>query len=139
MEEIDLVKLAEQIATEAHLGQFRRGGVIPYIEHPASVSNRVGNDPKARVVAWLHDVIEDSEIDAEELKKRGIPDDCVEAVVLLTKTDATAYDEYLEKIASSPLATMVKIADMISNLADNPSVKQLKKYSKGLVRLTQDL
>lgn len=134
-----LIDLAEKIATEAHAGQFRRGGVIPYIEHPRTVVSRVGGDPEAQVVAWLHDVIEDSEHTAETLKAAGIPSHLVEAVVLLTKTQEVSYGDYLEKVASNRIATRVKIADMISNLADNPSTKQIQKYAKGLQRLSRDL
>lgn len=135
----ETVALAERIATEAHEGQFRRGGVIPYIEHPRAVAGRVGDDLDAQVVAWLHDVLEDSEVPAEQLREQGIPEHCIAAVTLLTKTRETNYEQYLEGLAQSPLATKVKIADMISNLADNPTNKQLKKYAKGLSRLTRDL
>lgn len=134
-----IVELAEFIATEAHEGQFRRGGVVPYIEHPRAVVSRVGADEEAQVVAWLHDVIEDTDVTAEELVQRGIPAPLVEAVVALTKTRETVYEEYLEAIAASPLATQVKIADMLSNLADHPTKKQIRKYAKGLLRLTRPL
>lgn len=135
----ETVALAERIAIEAHDGQFRRGGLVPYIEHPRSVVAKVGGDPDAQIVAWLHDVLEDCDVSAEQLRDRGIPQQCVDAVVLLTKTKELAYDDYLERLAQSPLATKVKIADMISNLADSPTNKQLKKYAKGLSRLTRDL
>ena len=120
----EVTQLAERIATEAHAGQFRRGGVIPYIEHPRAVVSRVGNDIEAVVVAWLHDVIEDTEHTADSLSEAGIPPDLVSAVVLLTKTRETTYEDYLERIASSPIAARVKIADMLSNLSDNPTPKQ---------------
>lgn len=131
----ELVVLAERIATESHEGQFRRGGVIPYIEHPRAVASRVRGDAEAEAVAWLHDVIEDCEHTEESLTQAGIPIRCVEAIVLLTKTRETAYEDYLGKIEASPLATKVKIADMLSNLADNPTKKQIEKYAKGLLRL----
>ncbi len=133
-----LIQIAEQIATEAHAGQFRRGGVVPYIEHPKAVVGRVGDDHEAQAVAWLHDVIEDSEHTAETLQEAGIPSHLVADISLLTKTRETDYDNYLEQVASSPVATKVKIADMLSNLADNPSKKQIRKYAKGLLRLTRD-
>ena len=131
-----LVQLAEEIAIKAHAGQFRRGGVIPYIEHPKAVAKRVLGDPEAQVVAWLHDVIEDTEETEENLRASGIPSHLVDAIVSMTKTSETTYEEYLDRIAASPLVTKVKIADMISNLADNPSTKQIRKYAKGLLRLT---
>lgn len=139
MNESDLVILAEKIATAVHAGQFRRGGEIPYIEHPKSVVSRVGSDPDAQIVAWLHDVVEDTGMGLDELREKGIPDRCIEAIRLVTKVNGVDYEPYLDRIAESPLATKVKIADMISNLADNPSRKQLKKYARGLVILTRDL
>ena len=129
---IEIVNLAEKVATEAHEGQFRRDGVIPYITHPRAVASRVGNDSDAQVVAWLHDVIEDCDITAEDLIEKGFSEGQIKAVKVMTKTEGNSYGEYLEKIACSPLASKVKIADMISNLADTPSNKQLKKYAKGL-------
>lgn len=139
MSSTPLVALAEQIAREGHQGQFRRGGEVPYIEHPKAVAARVGPDEHAQVVAWLHDVLEDTSVTQDDLREKGIPEACIEAIILLTKTKGTRYEEYLEKVAASPLAAKVKIADMISNLADQPSDRQLKKYAKGLLRLTQDL
>lgn len=135
----EIVKLAEEVATKAHEGQFRRGGVIPYIQHPKAVASRVGNDIDAQVVAWLHDVIEDCDISQEDLKEKGFSDTQIHAIQLMTKSREIPYDEYLENIATSPLATKVKIADMISNLADSPTKKQLKKYAKGLQRLTRNI
>jgi (p)ppGpp synthase/HD superfamily hydrolase len=132
-----LVELAERIATEAHAGQFRRCGIVPYIEHPRAVVSRVGDDPEAQASAWLHDVVEDSEYTAEALLEAGIPTSVVDAVAILTKTPGLSYDDYLERVAASPLATKVKVADMLSNLADNPSDKQIRKYAKGLLRLVK--
>ena len=137
MSEERLLDLAEAIATKAHEGQFRRGGVIPYIEHPRAVVSRVEGDFDAMAVAWLHDVVEDTTYTADSLLQEGIPPHIVDAVELLTKTREVPYEGYLDRVAASPLATRVKIADMLSNLADNPTQKQIRKYSKGLLRLTQ--
>ena len=135
--ENDLVGLAERIATEAHAGQFRRDGVTPYLMHPAAVVSRVEGDPEAQVVAWLHDVLEDTTQTPETLLKAGLPPQLVETVELLTKDGSIAYEDYLEQVASSPLATKVKIADMLSNLADGPTTRQIRKYATGLLRLTE--
>jgi len=132
------VQLAEKIATESHTGQYRRCGVIPYIEHPRAVVSRLGNDPQAQVVAWLHDVLEDTQTTEEDLLIAGIPEELVNAVVLMTKTKGVLYDDYLSRIAESPLTTKVKIADMLANLADNPSPSQIRKYAKGLLLLTKE-
>lgn len=55
-----LIELAREIATESHVGQFRRDGVTPYIDHPAAVVTRVGSDLRMIAVVWLHDVLEDT-------------------------------------------------------------------------------
>ncbi len=138
MELANIVELAEQIATEAHKGQYRRGGIVPYIEHPRTVVSRVGEDEDAQVVAWLHDVLEDCDLTEDELIEKGIPEKHVSAIRLLTKTKGVSYDLYLEGVATSELAATVKIADMISNLADHPTPRQIKKYAKGLERLTRE-
>ena len=137
MNDSELLSLAETLATQAHEGQFRRGGIIPYIEHPRAVVERLAGDTDAQVVAWLHDVLEDTPVTAEELKKKGIPSHLVDAVAMMTKTKGKSYEDYLNDITASPLATKVKIADMLSNLADNPTDQQIRKYAKGLLRLTE--
>ncbi|TWT30158.1 GTP pyrophosphokinase [Posidoniimonas corsicana] len=130
-----LTDLAKQIATDAHAGQFRRDGVTPYIEHPRAVASRVGDDPRLVAAAWLHDVLEDTDQTAESLLAQGVPAEVVDAVELLTKSPAVAYGDYLARVADSPIARQVKIADMLSNLSDGPTPKQIRKYAEGLLRL----
>lgn len=62
-------------------------GGIPYIGHPKSVVSRVGFDPDAQSVAWLHGVVEDTDVGVNELRGKGIPERCIEAIRLVTKTD----------------------------------------------------
>jgi (p)ppGpp synthase/HD superfamily hydrolase len=125
----DLRKLAEK----AHSGQYRRDGKTPYIEHIYAVEKRVshlGNDYRA--VAIAHDLLEDSDITADDLLKEGVPEHIVAAVSLLTKYVGTTYKKYLVEVKKNELARRVKIADMLSNLADDPTDNQIKKYAKGL-------
>lgn len=129
-----IVTLAEAIAREAHDGQFRRDGVRPYIVHPEAVAARLEN-PDEKAVAWLHDVIEDTNCDASQLRQAGIPEHIVEAVQLLTKSKGISYQDYLQTVAANPLARAVKIADMLSNLADSPTERQIVKYARGLLIL----
>ena len=67
------ILLARSIAEEAHLGQFRRDGKTPYIEHPRQVSHRLYHlDDNYIAAAWLHDVIEDnSNFTLNSLRDRG--------------------------------------------------------------------
>ncbi len=131
----DLVNRAAAIAKAAHQGQFRRDNTTPYIQHPAAVAKRVAEDPVAEAIAWLHDVLEDTAMTADELRSQGIPDEVVTRVTMLTKDDGTNYEDYLAVIRKDPIARKVKIADMLANLSDNPSEKQILRYAKGLIVL----
>lgn len=130
-----LTELARKIATDAHDGQFRHDGITPYIKHPEEVVNRVGNCPSLIAAAWLHDVLEDTSETRESLLGKGIPLDVVRAVGVLTKSSTFTYDQYLDSILTDAIATKVKIADMLANLADHPTEKQIRKYAQGLLRL----
>lgn len=125
-----------QIATKAHEGQFRRDGVTPYIKHPMAVADRVGKYGHEYVcVAMLHDIIEDTSVTYDILIEEGIPENIVKAVEILTKGEGQNYDEYLYYVKSNELTKRVKIADILSNLADDPTDKQIVKYAKALTYL----
>ena len=61
-----LLKKAEEIATAAHKGQYDRCGV-EYINHPRTVASYV-DEPKLKIIAWLHDTIEDTDITEADLR-----------------------------------------------------------------------
>jgi len=130
------VGLAENIAREAHEGQTRRDGETPYITHPEAVASRV-DSPDLKVIAWLHDVIEDTPLTAKDLIDKGIKEDHVEAVLLLTKKKGVPNIEYWGLIKENPLARKVKVADMLTNLADDPTDHQIENYAKGLEYLSE--
>lgn len=130
------LNIATNIAYEAHRNQFRRDGKTPYIEHVKSVVGRLRGQPNEVIAtAWLHDVLEDSDWMPSDLEKAGICREVVHAVVTLTHTKACKYESYLQLISEEPIARTVKIADMLSNLADSPTDKQIVKYAKGLLVL----
>jgi len=135
-ESIDLEAI-ESLARSAHEGQFRRDGVRPYIEHPQAVVARLEGDAEGQAVAWLHDVLEDTSLGPEDLRANGATKKIVAAVECLTKRKGQSYQEYLEGVKANPLAAKVKIADMLANLADSPSQRQIRKYAKGLLFLTE--
>ena len=128
----DLLALCEMIATAAHEGQYRRDGTTPYIEHPRKVASLVGDDIDAQAAAWLHDVVEDSIIELNQLYAQKIPTKVIDAVFRLTKVASESYEAYLEGVTTSPLAIKVKVADMVANLTDSPTEKQITKYAAAL-------
>ena len=130
-----LISKCLDIAIKAHAGQYRRDGRTRYMDHVYEVTKRVKKfDDDHICVALLHDVIEDSDITAADLLKEGVPEHIVAAVSLLTKPKyiEMTYKKYLVEVKANELARRVKIADMLSNLADDPTDDQIKKYAKGL-------
>ncbi len=132
------VAAAKAIAVIAHRGQEDKIGVA-YIEHPRRVAARL-TDPREVAAAWLHDVVEDCEISAQDLLDAGISQDVVDAVELLTRTGDVAKDEYYKAIRKNPIALAVKLADIADN-TDEERTRQLapadrerfaKKYREAL-------
>lgn len=112
-EETDYVMLAKEIATKAHAGQKDKAGV-DYINHPAAVASLV-ETRELKTIAWLHDVIEDTELTAQNLLDAGIPAELVEVVEILTRKDGESYLEFIERVSKNRMATVVKIADLTHN------------------------
>ena len=133
-----MVQRAEAVARKAHEGQFRRDGTTPYIVHPEAVVGRVGEDPTRRAVAWLHDVVEDTDLTLADLEAEGFPPAVLEGVQLMTHDDGTPYRAYVERLRQSDVARAVKRADLLSNLADGPSDRQIVKYAQALLQLVDE-
>lgn len=136
-----LFEKALEICEKAHAGQFRRDGITPYAVHPKAVAKILSNkDEHIRAVALLHDVLEDTDMTAKDLLDQRIPERIVEAVKLLSKQPEDTYDTFIDRLLESKdyMARTVKIADIIANLQDSPTEKQVKKYSKALERLVLD-
>jgi len=100
------------IATSAHNGQFDKCGE-PYILHPMRVMLSVIS-VKERIIAILHDVVEDTDITIETLKKT-FPLDIIEAIASITHKRSESYIEYLERCCKNPLAINIKRADISDN------------------------
>lgn len=84
------IEVALSVALQAHKGQLDKGGA-PYILHPLAVLNRVESMDE-KIVAVLHDVIEDTPVTLEQLQELGFSAEIVEAVRLLTKNESDDYE-----------------------------------------------
>ena len=130
----NLYKKAVIIAQEAHKGQLDKGG-NPYIEHPLYVASQV-DTMELKIVAVLHDTLEDSDMTANDLKKEGFPEKIVEAIVMLTHEDGDeeAYLDYIRRVAMNTMAAIVKKADLMHNMdmsrIQKPTEKDLKRREK---------
>ena len=145
---------AEQLCIIAHKDQLRRDGITPYHCHPFAVAD-IMTTVDEKIVALLHDMLEDTDFIIEELSPNGLlivlepcydgfkpilvndniatlTDKQANALHLLTKCPSQSYDDYLQDISKNKLATKVKIADMFHNLSDSPTDHQKQKYLRGL-------
>lgn len=108
-----LYQQALAIAEDAHKGQVDKAGVA-YIQHPLYVASLVEGE-LAKTVALLHDVVEDSDWTLEDLRKKGLPEEVVQVIGILTKKRNEKYEEYILRVKQNPLARQVKLADLQHN------------------------
>lgn len=109
----NLLKLAEEIATKAHKGQIDKAGV-EYINHPRTVASMC-DSTETKIVGWLHDVVEDTDITLDDLRTAGFPENILEALRCVTKEENYRLDEYYLRIKKNKLARAVKLADLTHN------------------------
>ena len=110
-----MLSAAIRIATNAHDGQYDRGG-MPYILHPLKVMHYTkSQDEEIQTIAVLHDVVEDSTVTWWDLREAAMSERVITAVRALTKIPGQSYDEYRD-------AMIVKLAD----LRHNTDIRRLK-------------
>lgn len=135
-----LLERAILAATRAHAGQRDKGG-LPYILHPIAVMLSLPSDDwDGRIVAVLHDVVEDTDVRLIDLQDHDFPDRIIVAVDAITKSKGDTYRTYWARCKADPIAARVKVADM----RHNASIERLRvlpygdqqylsqKYAEGL-------
>jgi (p)ppGpp synthase/HD superfamily hydrolase len=134
----DLLPLLDAIAfaARAHRHQLRKDGQTPYFSHPvrvAFIANQVFGltDRRVLTAAVLHDTIEDTTSDCDDIIERfGL--DVAQWVAALTK-DKRLPDEEREKAYAAGLATggwqvhVCKFADIYDNLLDSAHLSPAKR------------
>jgi (p)ppGpp synthase/HD superfamily hydrolase len=134
MKKGEMLDKALLIATNAHHGQFDKGG-SPYILHPLKVMHYLkSDDEELMCMALLHDVVEDCNITFVDLEAAGMSKRVVDAVRCLTKQRGQSLAEYKEVIFSNPDAMRVKMAD----LRHNSDIRRLKGVTeKDIARMAK--
>lgn len=124
MSTANLVDKAKEIATKAHDGQVRRGGA-PYITHCKAVADDMASET-VQAISWLHDVLEDTPVTVADLQMEGIPQNVIDAVVILTRLDDETYEQFIDRIVKSNNLDVlcVKYADIGNNL---PTCRESKR------------
>ncbi|HYE03763.1 MAG TPA: HD domain-containing protein [Phycisphaerales bacterium] len=135
----ELWQEAASFAARVHQHQTRRDGTTPYIAHPFRVAMTVRDifgldDPEALAAALLHDAIEDTRTDYDDLKKE-FGGSVADLVAALTKNmslpEARREPEYDRRLAEADWrARLVKLADVHDNLCDVGSLDERDREKK---------
>jgi GTP diphosphokinase / guanosine-3',5'-bis(diphosphate) 3'-diphosphatase len=121
-----LATMALRFARRAHLGQHRKQTHEQFVEHPIAVAKLIsgqGLNGSILAAAYLHDVVEKTEVDASEIRERFGPD-VAEVVEALTDDDSV--EGYVERkralrrqvIESGRDSVLIYAADRVANMRD---------------------
>ncbi len=128
------------LAAKAHEGQVDKAGA-PYILRPLRMMLRLEN-PEERIVAVLHDVVEDCGVTLERLRQEGFSETVIAAVDAVTRREPETYEEFVARAAGNQIGRRVKLADLednsdLSRIADpGPrDLERLEKYRRAIATL----
>jgi len=123
------------LATQQHAGQVDKANA-PYILHPLRVMLNVPTI-EHKIVAVLHDVLEDTETSTEDLRKLGFQQQIIDAILALTKKVGESRLQAAQRTVQNPIARVVKLADIADNMdlsrIQSPTIKdfeRLKEYQQ---------
>lgn len=126
---------AISLAAKQHEGQVDKANA-PYILHPLRVMLNVPTI-EHKIVAVLHDILEDTETMIEDLYQFGFQEHIIDAIVALTKKQGETRLEAAQRARQNPIARVVKLADINDNMdlsrIQSPTVKdfeRLKEYQQ---------
>ncbi|MBN1218309.1 MAG: GTP pyrophosphokinase [Anaerolineae bacterium] len=129
------------LAVKVHQGQVDKYGQ-PYILHPLRVMFRLETG-LAQMVGILHDVIEDSDLTFDDLRRMGYSDEVITALDGVTRREGETYDEFVERSLAHPVSRQVKLADLEDNMdlrrlsveMTERDFERLKRYRRAWERL----
>lgn len=132
-----MLNRALKVARQYHAGQVDKAG-MDYINHLIAVANLVHTENE-KIVALLHDIIEDTDMTIDTLKCYGFSADIVRSIKTLTKDNECDYFKYLKNVKKDKLARIVKLADLkhnsdltrLDNITDE-DLRRAEKYRKAI-------
>lgn len=102
------------LAAQAHTGQVDKAGQ-PYILHPLRIMLAC-HDLDEKIVAVLHDVVEDTTISLQDLRTAGFAEHLIAAIDALTKQHGESRLDAAQRAKQNPIARKVKQADVTDNM-----------------------
>ncbi len=131
---------AIEIAVTAHKGQLQRNG-LPYVLHPLTLMMGVAS-VEAKMAAVLHDVIEDTNWQLDDLRAERFSESVIQAIDCLTHREGEEYEAYIERVRVNQIAREVKLADLTDNMnicripeLQPRDIYRLERYHKAWLRL----
>ncbi|MCU4336573.1 guanosine-3',5'-bis(diphosphate) 3'-pyrophosphohydrolase [Acinetobacter dispersus] len=119
-------------AAKQHEGQVDKANA-PYILHPLRVMLNVPSI-EHKIIAVLHDILEDTDTRVEDLQALGFQTHIIEAIVALTKLDGESRIEAAQRTVQNPLARVVKLADITDNMdlsrIPSPTAKDFERMEQ---------
>jgi len=138
------ISKAIKLCIDIHLHQIDKCGK-PYWLHPLNVFRKIKKydvSKDAKIMALLHDTIEDSDLTFDDLRKSKFSENVINGLKLLTKGKNEDYVSYIRRIVQSgnKEVILVKYLDMMHNisyyrirhLSYKTQKKMIRKYSVGL-------
>jgi (p)ppGpp synthase/HD superfamily hydrolase len=120
------------IAATAHAGAKDKGG-HPYILHPLRVMLAV-ESREEKIVAVLHDVVEDTDWTLGRLRQEEFSDTVLQALDALTRRENEDYFAFVRRARINPIARTVKLADLADNMnlsrIPSPTAQDLDRINK---------
>lgn len=117
----------------------------PYITHVMRVMERCKTEEE-KIVAALHDVVEDTSTSIDDLRKEGFSEKVLAAVIAITQNKGETKANYIERIRENPLAIRVKLNDLEDNMdirrlpeISDTDVERLRKYLQIYRLLLKDI
>ena len=126
------LKDAIELSSKHHEGQFDKGGQ-PYIGHPLRIMEKMTLEDE-KIVAVLHDIVEDTDITLQNLTEMGYSAMIVNAIDCLSKRNGESYDDFIERTLTDTLACIVKLGDIEDNMdlsrLNTITAKDKARYNK---------
>ena len=130
----NLIYKSLEIVNKVFSDKVDKGG-FPYIIHLLKVYSGV-SDYNEKICALLHDIIEDTDVSYDDLRKVGYNNDIIEVLEILTKLKGEDYRDYIDRIINSGNvhAMHIKMADLCHNMDSgrikNPSTNDYERITK---------
>lgn len=115
-----------ELAARAHAGQTDKLGRDYFTAHlsPIAAGAWVFGE-QAVQAAWLHDILEDTDTTAEQLREAGVDAEIVAAVESVTRRRGESYEDLIQRSCLHPIGRLVKLVDNAWNIMSNPELAQI--------------